>query len=108
VPYPHATLLEVIISFGTRYDVIFCAVAADGVNNDVCPAGWSPEMRRTDYRTLINRGRKAGLQTADLYNALAGQRPEAGDRNWRETDGNGFVSGVDSHGQNIFHPADNH
>jgi hypothetical protein len=70
-------------------------------------AGWSPEMRHTDYRTLINRGRKAGLQTADLYNALAGRRPEAGDRNWRETDSNGFISAVDSHGQNIFQPADN-
>ena len=64
-------------------------------------------MRHTDYRTLIDRGRKAGLKTTELYNALAGRRAEAGDRNWRETDGNGFVSSVDAHGQNIFQPADN-
>ena len=64
-------------------------------------------MRHTDYRTLINRGRKAGLKTADLYNALAGRRAEVGDRNWREADGNGFISAVDPHGQNVFHPIEN-
>jgi hypothetical protein len=62
------------------------------------------QMRHTDYRTLIDRGRKAGLKTTDLYNALAGRRAQAGDRNWHETDGNGFVSAVDSQGQNIFQP----
>ena len=76
-------------------------------NSAVYPVGWSPAMRHTDYRTLIDRGRKAGLKTVDLYNALAGRRPQAGDRNWRETDSNGFLSAVDSHGQNIFQPADN-
>lgn len=64
-------------------------------------------MRRTDYRTLIDRGRKAGLQTADLYNALTARRPEAGDRNFGESDGNGFVSAFGRHGQNVFHPVGN-
>ena len=62
-------------------------------------------MRHTDYRTLVDRGRKAGLKTADLYTALTSRRPEAGDRNFGESDGNGFVAGYDQHGQNIFRQA---
>ena len=65
-------------------------------------------MRRMDYRTLIDRGRKAGLKTADLYNALTARRPEMGDRFVGETDGNGFIPAFDQHGQNIFRPAQNH
>src|SRR4051812_4526894 len=30
---------------------------------------------RTDSRTLIDRGRKAGLGTAEMYRALAARRP---------------------------------
>jgi hypothetical protein len=65
-------------------------------------------MRHTDYRTLVDRGRKAGLKTADLYNALTARRPEAGDRFVGETDGNGIVPGFDQHGQSVFRPAGNH
>jgi hypothetical protein len=63
-------------------------------------------MRHTDYRTLVDRGRKAGLKTNDLYNALAARRPEAGDRNIGETDGNGIVPGIGREGQNVFYPVD--
>ena len=64
-------------------------------------------MVRTDYRALIDRGRKAGLKTADLYNALTARRPQAGDRNFGEADGNGYVPGFGQHGQNVFHPMEN-
>ena len=49
-------------------------------------------MRHTDYRTLVDRGRKAGLKTADIYNALTSRRPEAGDRFVGETDQKGQVA----------------
>jgi hypothetical protein len=61
-------------------------------------------MSRTDYRTLINQGRKAGLRTSELYDALAARRPEVGDRATEQADGNGFVSGYDSNGQRVFSP----
>lgn len=32
-------------------------------------------MLRSDYHTLVNMGRKAGLRTSELYSALAGRRP---------------------------------
>jgi hypothetical protein len=63
-------------------------------------------MRATDYRTLINRGRKAGLRTAELYTAIAGRRPEIGDQVGGVGDGNGFVAGFDARGQHVvFHPS---
>jgi len=62
-------------------------------------------MRHSDYRTLINRGRKAGLGTADLYSAIAATRPEPADRITGEADGNGFVSGYDQQGLRVYRPA---
>jgi hypothetical protein len=47
-------------------------------------------MKHTDYRTLIDRGRKAGLGTAELYRAMQAHRPET---NNLGTDGNGFAAG---------------
>jgi hypothetical protein len=62
-------------------------------------------MRHTDYRTLVDRGRKAGLGTGDLYRALAARRPEGSDHGLvGQADGNGFVSGYDQHGQRVFLP----
>jgi hypothetical protein len=62
-------------------------------------------MSRTDYRTLINRGRKAGLGTAELYSALAARRPETGDH-VGESDGNGYVSDYGNNGSSRlqYHP----
>jgi len=54
-------------------------------------------MSRTDYRTLIDRGRKAGLGTSELYTALASRRPEAGDQ-VGQSDGNGYVSDYGNNG----------
>ncbi|MGE3809529.1 MAG: hypothetical protein AB7K24_33110 [Gemmataceae bacterium] len=61
-------------------------------------------MKHTDYRTLIDRGRKAGLRTAEIYRAIGAQRPEAGDHVSGTTDGNGFISGYNRRGQRVFRP----
>ncbi|HLJ92862.1 MAG TPA: hypothetical protein VKU02_06685 [Gemmataceae bacterium] len=58
-----------------------------------------------DYRTLINLGRKAGLQTSELYQALAARRPEAGDRVPGQADSNGFISAYGRNGQRIYLPS---
>ena len=61
-------------------------------------------MPRTDYQRLLDRGRKAGLGTSELYRALGSHRPEVGDL--RRTDGNGFVSEFGTHGERVFRPSD--
>jgi hypothetical protein len=57
-----------------------------------------------DYRTLISLGRKAGLRTTELYQALSSRRPEAGDRLPGQADGNGFISTYGYNGQRIYLP----
>jgi hypothetical protein len=61
-------------------------------------------MRHLDYRTLIDRGRKAGLGTSELYQALANRRPEGQDLALGQADGNGYVSCIDSRGQRVYLP----
>lgn len=61
-------------------------------------------MSRVSYRTLIDRGRKAGLGTSELYRALASLRPEAGEHVPGQTDGNGFVPGFAQNGQRVYRP----
>jgi hypothetical protein len=61
-------------------------------------------MSRSDSRTLINRGRKAGLRTSELYQALAARLPEAADVHSEQADGNGFVVGYDKGGHRIYQP----
>jgi hypothetical protein len=65
-------------------------------------------MRHTDYRTLISRGRKAGLGTSELYRALAGSRPEDSAQALGQADGNGFVSSFDQQGHRVYHPIGRH
>ncbi len=64
-------------------------------------------MSHSDYHTLINRGRKAGLGATELYQALAGRPPEEGDHNPGQADCNGFVLGYNQAGQRIYRPIDN-
>jgi hypothetical protein len=63
-------------------------------------------MSRSDSRTLIDRGRKAGLKTSELYSALTGRPPEAHDRADGRADGNGFVSGLTQNGRPVYRPVD--
>jgi hypothetical protein len=61
-------------------------------------------MSRTDSRTLINRGRKAGLKTSELYSALTTRPPEVPGLVSGQADGNGFVSGVTANGRAVYQP----
>jgi hypothetical protein len=62
-------------------------------------------MSRTDYRTLIDRGRKAGLRTSELCSAMASRPPEAGDSSRGRADGNGFVWAYTPDGRRVYQPA---
>lgn len=62
-------------------------------------------MSHTDYRTLISRGRKAGLRTSELYAALATRPPERHESDG-QADGNGFVSAYDDKGHRVYRPGD--
>jgi hypothetical protein len=57
----------------------------------------------TDYRTLINRGRKAGLSTRELYVAMSARPGEGSDALGR-ADTNGYVQGINARGQRVFRP----
>jgi hypothetical protein len=62
-------------------------------------------MSHTNYQTLINRGRKAGLTTRELYSAMATRPSEGGaEAIPGQLDGNGFVSGYDAQGRLIYRP----
>jgi hypothetical protein len=61
-------------------------------------------MSRTDNRTLINRGRKAGLRTSELYRALSSRPAEANETAAGQTDGNGFVVRYNQDGQRSYGP----
>lgn len=65
-------------------------------------------MPRLDYRTLINMGRKAGLNTSELYSALSARRLSASESSSAGRDGNGFRAGLDSTGHPIYQPPPPH
>jgi hypothetical protein len=58
----------------------------------------------TDYRTLLNRGRKAGLNTAELYSALSTRSTEGGDPVAGEADSNGFIQNFNQDGKRVYRP----
>lgn len=57
----------------------------------------------SNYNTLINRGRKAGLNTRELYSAIAAQNGE-GEAAPGQSDTNGYVSSIDSQGRRVYRP----
>ena len=59
-------------------------------------------MSHTDYRTLVDRGRKAGLRTSEIYQALSTRQSQPGDFTQQQTDGNGYIGRPDAHGRAIF------
>jgi hypothetical protein len=61
-------------------------------------------MSRSDYRTLLDHGRKAGVSTSDMYRALATRPAEAPDQSSRSADGNGFVSQYLQGGRRVYRP----
>jgi hypothetical protein len=62
--------------------------------------------RSTDYRRLLDRGRKAGLNTRELYSAMSARPSEGIDLSHGQSDGNGYVSSFDQNGRVVFHPID--
>jgi hypothetical protein len=58
----------------------------------------------TDYRTLLNRGRKAGLTTAEIYSAMSARPSEGGDPVHGEADSNGFIRNYNQDGKRIYRP----
>jgi hypothetical protein len=62
-------------------------------------------MSRSDPRTLIARGRKAGLRTDELYAALSSRMPEGGESRPGQADGNGFVADYDREGHCVYRPS---
>ena len=61
-------------------------------------------MHGSDYRTLITRGRKAGLTTRELYSALTTRPPEGNEPPAGQSDCNGYVSGYNQQGQRVYRP----
>jgi hypothetical protein len=61
-------------------------------------------MGHTDYRTLINRGRKAGLKTSELYLAMTSCPTTGNEQFHGQSDGNGFVTSFNQQGQRIYRP----
>src|SRR5262245_45644542 len=59
-------------------------------------------MNRSSIRRMLDRGRKAGLSTSDLYRALTARPAIAGDAGPGQTDCNGYVSQVNANGQRTF------
>jgi hypothetical protein len=58
----------------------------------------------THYQVLLNRGRKAGLTTRELYSAMAGRPIEGGDDVLGRADCNGYVPSINPQGQRIYRP----
>ncbi len=58
----------------------------------------------THYHTLIARGRKAGLNTRELYSAIASVPVAGVARSLGQSDGNGYVSSLTQQGQHVYRP----
>jgi hypothetical protein len=61
-------------------------------------------MSHLPYHTLIDRGRKAGLNTRELYSAIAAGPVEGADGQPGQADGNGYVSSLTQQGQRVYRP----
>jgi hypothetical protein len=61
-------------------------------------------MNRSPNHKLLDRARKAGVNTAELYRALASRPAAAGDATPGHTDCNGYVAQVGTNGQRIYQP----
>jgi hypothetical protein len=63
-------------------------------------------MSHSHYLTLIDRGRKAGLGTRELYTAMSTRPSEGVDEPPGQVDGNGFVPTYNNEGKRVYRPAD--
>ncbi|HVS36597.1 MAG TPA: hypothetical protein VMS17_13625 [Gemmataceae bacterium] len=63
-------------------------------------------MSHSHYLTLIDRGRKAGLNTGDLYKAMSTRPSEGVDDIPGQVDGNGFVPTYNQQGKRVYRPTE--
>jgi hypothetical protein len=61
-------------------------------------------MHRTPVHRLLDRGRKAGVNAAELYRAISSRPPAIGECSPGQTDCNGYVSQVGANGQRTYLP----
>ena len=61
-------------------------------------------MKPSNYLTLIDRGRKAGLSTRELYSAMSTRPCEGDEQAHGQIDGNGFVSTYNQEGKRVYLP----
>ncbi len=59
-------------------------------------------MYRTPMQKLLDQGRKAGLRTTDLYQALSSRQPSAGSEAPGYTDCNGYIEQLDASGHRTY------
>lgn len=59
-------------------------------------------MSHSTHRRMLDRGRKAGLNARELYQALSAHKPPPGDAPTGKSDGNGFVAQVQQNGQRTY------
>jgi hypothetical protein len=62
-------------------------------------------MSHSNYLALIDRGRKAGLNTRELYTAMATRPAEGADQAPGQVDGNGYAQSYDAQGRRVYRPA---
>lgn len=62
--------------------------------------------RSINIRRLLDHGRKAGLNTRELYSAMSAQVSEGTDLPPGQSDGNGYVPGYDGAGRPVFRPVE--
>jgi hypothetical protein len=62
-------------------------------------------LRSSNDQAMINRGRKAGLSTRELYQAMASRPPEGSDSPTGQADGNGYVASVSPQGRRLYRQA---
>jgi len=61
-------------------------------------------MSHTDYRTMIDRGRKAGLRATELYQAMSAERTQEMSQAMGQGDCNGYVPSCGKDGRRVFRP----
>lgn len=59
-------------------------------------------MSNSSYRRMLDRGRKAGLNAYELYQALGAKQPALGDAPIGKPDSNGFIAQVQANGQRTY------
>jgi hypothetical protein len=60
---------------------------------------------KSSYQMLLSRGRKAGLSTRELNQALSTHPVTGAEQGRGQSDTNGFVAGIDAQGHRTYRPA---